>query len=147
MVLSFFETPPGSAWNFDDMWWKWISDFGLPGADRGAGAKYVILPPGYKGEVPEGGFYVRQANTVQVCMLGRSFLQNNDPKPVDELVKKTLKIYPYVAGGEGSSVGSFLTGRGRLGALATAAAAPRFVEGTGMVMNTIPPMTLPFLKC
>lgn len=132
------ETPPGALGIFDDMWWKWISDFGLPGADRGEGGKYLLLPPGYKGTVPEGGFYVRQCNTWQAGCLGRLFLQNNDPKPVDEIVKKTLKIYPYIPGSIGSSIGGFLNGQNALAAL-TQPASQKFIEGTGKVMNTIPP--------
>ena len=132
------EVPPGMLGILDDMWWNWISDFGLPGADRGQGGKYLLLPPGYNGDVPEGGFYVRKSRTYQAAFLGRAFLQNNDPKPVDDLVKRTLKIYPYVPGSEGSSVASYLKGEGRLGALSTPAS-PRFVEGTGLVVNTIPP--------
>ena len=57
---------------------------------------------------------------------------------MDELVKRTLKIYPYVPGSEGSSVASYLKGQGRLGALSKPVS-PRFVEGTGLVINTIPP--------
>ena len=90
--------------------------FGFPGADRGLGGKYLLLPPGYTGAVPEGGFYVRKSRTNHVAFLGRAFLQNNDPKPVDEIVKKTLKVYPYEPGGEGSSIASYLKGQGRLGA-------------------------------
>ena len=123
----------------DDMWWNWVSDFGLPGPDRGQGGKYLVLPPGYAGRAcPRAATYVRKSRTNQVAFLGRAFLQNNDPKPVDEIVKRTLKIYPYAPGGEGSSVASFLRGQGRLGAL-TKPANPKFVEGTGRVMNTIPP--------
>jgi hypothetical protein len=132
------ETPPNTLGLFNDMWWNWISDFGLPGADRGAGGKYLIIPPGYKGDLPEGGYYVHQSNTWQFSFLGRAFLENNDPKPVDEIVKKTIKIYPYVPGGMGSSIGNFLTGQGTLGQISTPAT-PKFIEGTGKVMNTIPP--------
>jgi hypothetical protein len=132
------ETPPDTLGLIDDMWWKWVGDFGLPGADRGQGGKYLILPPGYNGDVPEGGFFVRKSNTTHVAFLGRAFLQNNDPKPVDDIVKRTLKIYPYLPGGLGSGVANYLNGKGKLGAVATPAS-PRFVEGTGLVMNTIPP--------
>ena len=137
------ETPPDTLGIFDDMWWNWVSDFGLSGPDRGLGGKYLLLPPGYTGDVPEGGFYVRQCRTNQVALLGRAFLQNNDPKPADEIAKKTLKIYAYAPGGEGSSVASYLTGQGRLGAVSKAVS-PTFVEGTGRVVNTIPPSDFSF---
>lgn len=132
------ETPPGALGIFDDMTWKWIGDFGFPGPDRGEGGKYLLLPPGYDGALPEGGYTIYKSNTWQASFLGRCFLQNNDPKPVDELVKKTLKIYPYVPGGMGSSIGSYLQGKGPLGQLSTPAS-PKLIDGTGKVMNTIPP--------
>ena len=47
-------------------------------------------------------------------MLGRSFLENNDPKPVVGLIKKTLKVYPYLPGGYGTSIGSALQGNATL---------------------------------
>ena len=49
---------------------------------------------------------------------GRSFLENNDPKPRVALIKKTLKIYPYLPGGYGTSIGSALQGEGDTGAYA-----------------------------
>ena len=55
------EAPPEVLGIFDDMWWNWISDFGLSGPDRGQGGKYLLLPPGYAGDVPEGGYYVRKS--------------------------------------------------------------------------------------
>ncbi len=132
------ETPPGALGVFDDMTWKWICDFGLPGPDRGEGGKYLIVPPGYNGTLPEGGYFVGHSRTWQISCLGRLFLQDNDPKPVDEIVKKSLKVYPYVPGGVGSSIGNYLNGNGALGQLSTPVS-PRFVDGTGKVMNTIPP--------
>ena len=43
------ETPPMALGTFDDMWFQWIVDFGLPGPDRGAGGKFLFVPPGYDG--------------------------------------------------------------------------------------------------
>ena len=53
-----FETPPKALGALDDMWWRWVTDFGLPGPDRGEGGKYLLLPPGYDGPLPEGGYFV-----------------------------------------------------------------------------------------
>ena len=36
------ETPPLALGVVDDMWFHWITDFGLPGADRGEGGKYLL---------------------------------------------------------------------------------------------------------
>ena len=41
-----------------DVWQVPVSDIGPAGADRGKGGKYLFLPPGYDGEVPEGYFTV-----------------------------------------------------------------------------------------
>lgn len=135
------ETPADTLGVVDDMWFRWISDFGLPGADRGQGGTYLIVPPDYDGSLPEGGFIVRHSRTNHVLALGRAFIdhnEGNDPTPSADRIKKQLKIYPYHPGGAGSSIGNFLTGHGSLGQLATPQS-PRFVEGTGLAINTIPP--------
>src|SRR5580698_8255552 len=87
------ETPPNVLGIFDDHWFRWIGDFGNAGPDKGQGGKFLILPPGYKGEVPEGYFVVRPA-TYGVWAPGRGMLVNGDPKPAVESIKKLLKIYP-----------------------------------------------------
>src|SRR5271167_778264 len=102
-----FEAPPKSLGTFDDMWWRWVTDFGAPGPDRGAGGKYMLLPPGYDGPLPEGGFFIARARTNRVLLLGRSFMEKDDPKPTVELVKRTTKIYSYEAGGVGTSIAEF----------------------------------------
>ena len=134
-----FETPPQALGVIDDMWFRWVTDFGLPGADRGEGGKYLLVPPGYDGPLPEGGFIIRKSRTFRVLVLGRSFLTDNDPAPTVALIKKSIKVYPYTPGGAGTSIGSFLTGKApSLGPLPKPAS-PRFVEGSGLAMNTIPP--------
>ena len=132
------ETPPGALGLFDDLWFRWVIDFGTPGPDRGLGGKYLLLPPGYDGPRPDGGYFIGRPTTTSVALLGRAFLVNNDPKPTVEVIKKTLKIYPYVPGSYGTSMGTFLRGKGPLAPLSE----PKpltFVEGTGLAMNTIPP--------
>src|ERR1700722_20775466 len=56
MVL---EVPPGDAeasltGNIDTVWQTALEDVGLNGVDKGAGGKFVILPPGYKEPIPSG---------------------------------------------------------------------------------------------
>ncbi len=135
MVL---ETPPNALGTLDDMWWRWVIDFGAPGPDRGAGGKYLILPPGYDGPVPEGGFYVARSKTNRVMILGRMFMENDNPAPAVEAIKKFTRIYPYDAGGVGTSIAEFLSGNARLGRI-TPPPPTVFHEGSGKVMNTIPP--------
>jgi hypothetical protein len=85
--------------------------------------------------------------------MGRAYLENNDPKPPVELIKKTLKIYPYQPGGFGTSIATGLEGKVPLlrnpnGQLDWAFLRPqppaKFVEGSGRLMNTIPPNDFSF---
>ena len=142
MVL---ETPPKALGTIDDTWWRWVTDFGAPGPDRGEGGKYLILPPGYNGPVPEGGFYVSRARTSRVLILGRSFMEKDDPKPTVEMIKKMTKIYPYEVGGRGTSIAEFLNGNMKLAKLAPPPPTV-FHEGSGKVMNTIPPNDFSLLR-
>lgn len=133
-----FEAPPQALGTIDDMWWHWVIDFGKPGPDRGEGGKYLLLPPDYKGIEPEGGFYIARARTYHVLILGRMFLDNDNPKPVAERIRNHTKVYPYSPGGIGTSIAAFLDGKAKLGPL-TPAPTMVFHEGSGRVINTIPP--------
>ena len=142
------ETPPLALGVVDDMWFQWVTDFGLPGPDRGEGGKYLFVPPGYKGELPGSGYFVQKMRTTRATMLGRAFLEKNDPKPVVARIKKTLKVYPYLPGGYGTSIGSALEGKATLArtpdhkldwAFLRPEEPVKFIEGTGKVMNTVPP--------
>ena len=86
------EIPPKVLGLIDDMWYRWVADVGITGADRGKGGKYLILPPGYKGEVPDG-YYVVRPSTYGNWMPFRSFLVDSSPKPGVDLVEQHLKIY------------------------------------------------------
>ena len=63
----------------DDMWFRWVTDFGLPGADRGQGGTYLLVGPGYDGPLPEGGYYVRHSRTNHV--LARSAARSSTRTP------------------------------------------------------------------
>ena len=45
------ETPPNVLGVIDDGFMRWLTDMGNAGPDRGKGGKYLILPPGYDGDV------------------------------------------------------------------------------------------------
>lgn len=133
-----FEVPPKALGAVDDYWFRWVTDFGAPGPDRGEGGKYLIVPPDYDGALPEGGFYVAHAKTSKVLWFGRSFMENSDPAPVVAEIKAKTKIYPYEVGGVGTSIAQFLTGEAKLGKI-TEPPATVFHEGTGVPVNTVPP--------
>ena len=77
---------------------RYLSDLGAVGPDKGKGGKYLVLPPGYKGEVPEGYFVVKStSNVVWNFMRGyvRGSVQDpaNVKKAADNIVNN-LKVYP-----------------------------------------------------
>jgi len=86
------EVPPMVLGLIDDFWYRWVADVGITGADQGKGGKYLVLPPGYTGDVPAGYFVVRPS-TYGSWMPFRSFLVDGSPKPGVEAVRKYLKIY------------------------------------------------------
>lgn len=87
------EVPPKVLGLIDDMWYHFVTDVGMVGPDKGEGGKYLLLPPGYTGEVPQGYFVVKSA-TYNTWCAWRTFLENGDPQPGVERVKKATKIYP-----------------------------------------------------
>jgi hypothetical protein len=139
------EQPPMGLGTINDMWFSWIIDIGFPGPDRGEGGKYLLVPPGYDGPLPDGGFFVAHAKTKRVLYAARSFLANNDPKPAVENTKKHLKIYPYTPGGVGTSIARALEGTVRL-AKNPPIPETKFIEGSGKSFNTIPPSDYTFFE-
>jgi len=139
------EQPPAGLGTINDMWFTWIIDIGRPGPDRGAGGKYLLVPPGYDGPLPEGGYFVAHSKTNRVLYAARSFLVDDDPQPAVENIKKNLKIYPYAPGGYGTSIATALEGKVRLGQNPPVPET-RFIEGSGKSFNTIPPSDVTFFE-
>jgi hypothetical protein len=142
------DTPPQALALFDDMWFQWIVDFGLPGPDRGEGGRFLLVPPGYDGSLPDSGVHVRHSRTTRALLLGRSFINENpgqDPAPTVELIKSTLKLYPYAQGGFGTSIGTLLEGHVHPEPPVDIPET-MFVEGTGLAFNTIPPSDFGFFE-
>jgi hypothetical protein len=140
------EQPPMGLGTINDMWFRWIVDIGFPGPDRGEGGKYLLIPPGYSGPLPEGGYFVARSKTNRVLYFARSFLVNNDPKPTVENIKKNLKIYPYNPGGLGTSIATATEGNVRFAKSPPPVTETKFVEATGKSFNTIPPSDYGFFE-
>lgn len=132
------ETPPDALGVFDDLWFRHVIDFGRPGPDRGEGGRFLFVSDDYDGPLPDSGFHVARVQTSRVVLLGRSFLQDNDPTPAVATIKATLRIYPYAPGAYGTSIATLLEGEIPAGR-AVEPQPTRFVEGTGLAFNTIPP--------
>lgn len=88
------DMPPGPFIGVaDDHHQNWILDMGLPGPDAGKGGKHLLLPPGYKGEIP-AGYHIGRATSNKVLFVMRSVPQKGDMKQAMENLKD-IKIYPY----------------------------------------------------
>src|ERR1700735_5336747 len=87
------EAPPRVRAVLDDFWFQYVIDIGNAGPDKGQGGKYLVVPPGYKGEVPEG-YFVARSRTYNLWLMGRGFKVDGDVKPGVESIKENLRIYP-----------------------------------------------------
>jgi hypothetical protein len=86
------EAPPKVLGALNDMWYRWVVDIGFTGPDKGAGGKFLILPPGYKDAIPDG-YIVVKSPTFSLWAPWRSFVVDGDPKPGVDLVKKHTRAY------------------------------------------------------
>lgn len=139
------EQPPKGVGTINDMWFSWIIDIGFPGPDRGEGGKYLIVPPGYNGPLPDSGFHVAHSKTNRILYASRAYLVDNDPKPAVEMVRKYMKIYPYTPGGYGTSIATALEGGVRL-EQNPPVPPTKFVEASGKAFNTVPPSDYTFFE-
>ena len=88
------EVPAGSGpGTVNDAYFRFVIDMGGPGPDRGKGGKYLILPPDYKGETPEGYFVATSPGYVNWLVL-RGFLVNGKTDVSKKMFHDGLKIYP-----------------------------------------------------
>ena len=89
------ELPPGMLGVIDDMWFRYVTDLGIAGPDKGKGGKFLVLPPGYDGDVPDGYFVVKP-ETFGNWMFSRAYIADGLEKAVKN-VKDKLRIYPLSA--------------------------------------------------
>jgi hypothetical protein len=87
------ESAPNTLGILDDFFFGYVTDLGNAGPDRGQGGKFLILPPGYEGEVPEG-YYTFKSRTFGNWLIWRGFLEDGDPQPAVANLKANTRIYP-----------------------------------------------------
>lgn len=92
------ETPPNVLGIIDDHWFNYVGDVGNAGPDKGKGGKYLLLPPGYTGDVPKDYFVFRSA-TFGNIFFWRGFLVNGDTRPAVESTRQFAKVYPLAKAG------------------------------------------------
>jgi hypothetical protein len=111
------ELPPHVLGYINDFWSRHVADVGNAGPDKGEGGKYLLLPPGYTGDLPDG-YFVLRSRTYGNGLAFRGFLVDGDPRPAVENTKQHFRVYP----------------------LARAADPPpmAFADFSGQAFNTIP---------
>lgn len=93
------EIPPAEGGSItgsiDDCWQNALEDVGPAGVDKGAGGKYLILPPGYDETVPEGYIAV-PCDTFQGFAILRSNVKSGSDADVATAVAygKQIRLYP-----------------------------------------------------
>ena len=99
------ECGPGTV---NDAYFRFVTDMGIPGPDRGKGGKYLILPPGYDGDLdpPVGGmeaevdgetYFVSKSKSYVNWLILRGFLVDGKPDAAVASFKNGIKIYPLSA--------------------------------------------------
>lgn len=109
--------PPRALGPVDDADFRWVTDVGVTGPDRGAGGDYLFVPSGYAGTVPQQGFHIAKPRTNRLVVFYRVFVERGDLAAATASVKAKAAVFP----------------------LAQAASPPAtpFVNLSGVTFNTI----------
>ena len=79
---------PGTV---NDAYFRFVIDMGAPGPDKGQGGKYLILPPGFEGNAPEGYFVAKSTSWVNWIAL-RGFLVDGKPDASSQMFREGLVL-------------------------------------------------------
>jgi len=93
---------PGTV---NDAFFRFVTDMGIPGPDKGKGGHYLILPPDYDGNLnpPVGGmetdvngrkYFVSKSTSYTNWLILRGFLVDGKPDASAKMFKQGLKVYP-----------------------------------------------------
>ena len=93
-----FEVPPGVMGPLDDHNFLFVADIGPTGKDRGKGGKYLLLPPDYKGDVPDGYFVVRSPTYANFSFIRANAAVVGFGDKAIEYYRKHAKVYPLKSG-------------------------------------------------
>jgi hypothetical protein len=77
---------------------RFVVDFGPTGPDQGAGGKYLVVPPGYKAEVPDGYIVVRSPTYRVLPMARAPAAQVGTGEAAVEWYPQNLRAYPLATG-------------------------------------------------
>jgi len=91
------ETPPGVFGTSNDAAFRFLTGFGVVGPDQGKGGKYLFLPPGYEGGVPDG-YFVIKSKGYRIWAMMRGFGEVGTGEQAVSWFNERLKIYPLATG-------------------------------------------------
>ena len=91
--------PPNVIGMFTDFYQRTITDVGAVGPDRTRGGLYLLLPPGFDGEIPKG-YFAFKSQTNNVFLFFRTVMPKgeNGPEPGPAVANaEQTRIYPLWA--------------------------------------------------
>ncbi|MEJ2027414.1 MAG: DUF1254 domain-containing protein, partial [Limibacillus sp.] len=84
------ETPPNVLGFINDAWFQYVIDFGNAGPDKGKGGNFLVIPPGYEGDIPEG-YHVAKTSTFGNWVIWRGFQVDGSTGPAIKATKEKFK--------------------------------------------------------
>jgi hypothetical protein len=91
------QVPPKVLGPADDGDFRWVTDVGLTGPDKGAGGKYLFVSPGHEGRAPSEGYFLAKPRTNRILVFYRAFVEGGDIAAAVQGVKDHAAIYPLSA--------------------------------------------------
>jgi hypothetical protein len=119
------EAPPGVLGVLNDMWMREVEDIGMAGPDHGAGGSYLVLPPGYDGDVPDG-YFVARPQTYGVWFALRAFRTPDGDAGPAVATHKQIRVYPLTHKDDPPEM--------------------TFVNASGRVLDTIHPVDIRYFE-
>lgn len=121
----------------NDAFFRFVIDMGAPGPDRGAGGKYLILPPDYEGDLnpPVGGmeaevggqkYFVAKSTSYVNWLIMRGFLVDGKPDAATAMFTNGVKVYSLAQAGNPPQM--------------------EFISGSKKIFNTIHANTFEFYE-
>jgi hypothetical protein len=89
------EASPGLLGPMDDAYFRHVTDIGFTGPDQGKGGKYLLVGPGYAGDLPKEGYFIIHSPTYTTWQLTRAFVKDGDLAATARGVKDTMRVYPW----------------------------------------------------
>jgi hypothetical protein len=86
--------PPRVLGPVDDADFRWVTDVGLTGPDKGAGGDYLFVPPGYQGALPAQGYHVANPRTNRLLVFYRAFVEKGDIAAAVAGVRAKAGVFP-----------------------------------------------------